>query len=278
MPTDPDVLAIHAFALQANGESVEGYRMAERALKLNPAHILARIAMGLAYGGASAYDNALREQQQVIANGAGDWQLDALRALAISYSDLGRYQEAGEAINQAIKLNPHLPVLYFERALYALQLGDAGIATESYFEIMAQDEHNVKARLRMCELSSMMRERDTALNYCNQVTTLAPTWVDGWYKLGREYFLQGNFASAQQALNRCTSLQVMQDVPVSERQFECWYLQGQAAEIQGDCPSLIATYNEFRAMTAESTIPQTWVYPPEGPPGCTGDNATASNN
>ena len=41
-----------------------------------------------------------------------------------------------------------------------------------------------------------------------------------------------------------------EDVPVDERRFECWYIQGQAAEILGDCPNLIALYNEFRAMTA----------------------------
>ncbi|MBC8170609.1 MAG: hypothetical protein H7X77_03020, partial [Anaerolineae bacterium] len=178
-------------------------------------------------------------------------------------------QEAGTTIEQAIALNPHLPVLYFEKALYALQTGDTSAATEAYFEIMATDADNIKARLRMCELSSMMREREIALDYCTEVTELAPTWVDGWHKLGREYFLQGNFAAAQQNLNNCSSLQVMQNVGVSERRFECWYLQGQAAEILGDCPALLATYNEFRAMTAEYPSPQTWVYPPEGPPGCT---------
>jgi hypothetical protein len=65
-------------------------------------------------------------------------------------------------------------------------------------------------------------------------------------------------------------LQVAQNVPVPERRFECWYLQGQAAQINGDCPALIATYNEFRAMALDERVQQTWVYPPEGPPGCTG--------
>src|SRR5690606_4115963 len=96
----------------------------------------------------------------------------------------------------------------------------------------------------------------------------APSWADGWYQLGREHFLQGDFAAAQQNLHRCSSLQVMQNVPVSERRFECWYLQGQAAQILGDCEALIATYNEFRSMAATEEIQQTWVYPPEGPPGC----------
>jgi hypothetical protein len=61
---------------------------------------------------------------------------------------------------------------------------------------------------------------------------------------------------------------MMQNVPLEERRFECWYLQGQAAEILGDCPSLIATYNEYRAMAAAAQIAETWVYPPEGPASC----------
>jgi hypothetical protein len=83
-----------------------------------------------------------------------------------------------------------------------------------------------------------------------------------------EYFLQGQFDDAQSALNRCSTLQVMQGVPVEARRFECWYIQGQAAEILGDCPSLTALYNEFRAMTADQSIQQRWTYPPEGPPMC----------
>ncbi|MCZ2097350.1 MAG: hypothetical protein LC121_14030 [Anaerolineae bacterium] len=113
-----------------------------------------------------------------------------------------------------------------------------------------------------------MREREQAIKYCQEVTQRAPNWSDGWYQLGMEYFLQGDFAQAQSNLHRCSTLQVLQNVPVSERRFACWYIQGQAAEIRGDCESLIAIYNEFRAMNADAQIQERWTYPPEGPPGC----------
>jgi hypothetical protein len=143
--------------------------------------------------------------------------------------------------------------------------------------VLVFDPNNVKARLRLCELSSLLREHDAAVNYCSQVTELAPSFADGWYQLGLEHFLRGDFRAAQEALHRCSSLQVMQNVPVSERRFECWYLQGQAAEILGDCPSLLETYNEFRAMAADPSIQQTWTYPPEGPPGCAAATAQAGS-
>jgi tetratricopeptide (TPR) repeat protein len=266
MPHHPDVLAAHAFALQAAGRQAEAAEVARHALDLVPEHGLARTALALAYGGVGSFEISLRENLQAV-QGSG-WLLDAQRALAVSYSDLGDYENALTAVDRAISLNTRLVPLYFERALYALQVGDADVATAAYFQVLVYDSENAKARLRLCELSSLLRERDKAIRFCQQVTERAPAWADGWYHLGREYFLQGNFRLAQEHLHRCSSLQVMQDVPPEEYRFECWYLQGQAAEILGDCESLLATYNEFRAIAVDPAVQQTWTYPPEGPPGC----------
>jgi tetratricopeptide (TPR) repeat protein len=266
-PDNPILLAVRAYALQADGQSAEAARIAQQVLDKNDSDGLARVSLALAYGGAGSFEVALRESMQAAQN--PDWQLDAQRALAISYSDLGDYKSAITAVERALKLNNRLIPLYFERALYAMQIGDADSATAAYFQVLTYDPDNVKARLRLCELSSLLREHDQAINYCEQVTQRAPSWADGWYQLGLEHFLQGDFKTAQEALHRCSSLQVMQDVPIKDRKFQCWYLQGQAAEIVGDCPSLLTTYNEFRSMAADSDVQQTWTYPPEGPPGCT---------
>lgn len=267
-PSSAKRLAIQAYALQATGQAVEAASIAEKALQTDPNNGLARVARALAYGGVGSFETALRESQQ--ASLSLEWQLEGQRAQAISYSDLGDYQNAILSVERAIKLNRYLIPLYFERALYALQIGDTDSATAAYFQVLTYAPENVKARLRLCELSSLLRERDKAIQYCNEVTTRAPSWSEGWYHLGMEYFLQGNFKAAQDSLHRCSSLQVMQNVPVTERKFECWYLQGQAAEILGDCEGLIAAYNEFRAMAKDAAIQQTWTYPPEGPPGCAG--------
>lgn len=266
-----DVLAIHAFALQANGRSDEAERIAITALELNPEQIVARIALSLAYGQQGLFEAAFREAQEALRLAETTepaLRLDALRVLAISYSDLGKYDEALNVVNRAIQLNRRLIPLYYEHALYASQLGDNDTATASYFQVIAFDNENAKTRLRLCELFSSLRETDLAMRYCNESTDLAPSWSDAWYQLGREFFLQGQYASAQEALNRCTSLQVAQDIPIEERRFECWYLQGQAAEVRGDCPALLAIYSEFREMAVRADLPQTWTYPPEGPPGC----------
>jgi tetratricopeptide (TPR) repeat protein len=253
-----------------NSQPVEAARVARPILDRDPEHTLARVALALSYGGVGSLDTALRENQIAAASTRNNarWWLETQRALAISYGDLGRYQDAIHTLEAAINANSRLIPLYFERALYALQIGDSDAATVAYYQVLTLDPDNVKARLRLCELSSLLRERETAIRYCQEVTELAPSWADGWYQLGREFFVQGDFPAAQEHLHRCASLQVMQDVPLDQRRFECWYLQGQAAEIVGDCASLVTTYNEFRTMAAAADLDQTWTYPPEGPPGC----------
>jgi tetratricopeptide (TPR) repeat protein len=266
------VWAIHAFALQANDQPNSAAQAAERVLDIQPNNVLARLSLALSYGAVGGFDVALREMQR--AANLPEYRMDTQRGLAIAYSDLGRYPEAIAAIERALDLNQHLIPLYFERALYALQIGDADSATVAYFQVLAYDDGNVKARLRLCELSSMLREREAALIYCREVTARAPNWSEGWYQLGREYFLQGDFTAAQENLHRCSTLQIMQNIPLGERRFECWYLQGQAAEMLGDCAALIATYNEFLTMAADSDVEQTWSYPPEGPPQCAAQTST----
>lgn len=267
-PLNPHLRAARAFALAAAAAPVEAAQVAQNVLNDYPDNAIARIALALAYGSVGGFEIALRESANAAANATGWMRVDALRALAISHADLGAYEDAVKTVEAAIAANPNLVLLYFERAQYALLLGDSDAATVAYYNVLVHDENNVKARLRLCELSSLMRERDMAVRYCGEVTQRAPGWAEGWYRLGMEYFLQGQFRDAQDALHRCSALQVMQDVPVEERRFECWYIQGQAAEILGDCPNLTALYNEFRAMTADQSIQQRWTYPPEGPPMC----------
>lgn len=265
MPTNADIIAAHAFVLQANGRTADASRIATRALNQNANHTLARVTLSLTYGSNGIHQQAMREALAVLSDMT---DLDAYRALALSLSDLGQPREAMQAIDQAIAQNDKLLALLFEKAVYAIQAGSFDTATATYFRILAFDPENVKARLRMCEMSIILRESDTALDYCAQVTERAPTWADGWYHLGREHYLRGDFSQAQNALNRCAMLQSLQEVPIRERTLDCWRLQGEIAELLGDCDVLTRTYAEYQSMVMLGGLRQTWTYPPEGPAIC----------
>ncbi len=261
-----DMLALHAFALQVNDQLRAARDVASAVLKRSPQHALARMALALAYSSAGNHEAALRHSLLAVA--APGWRLDTQRALAISYSGVGDYERAVASVEHALELNGRLLPLLFERALYARQLGDAGAASVAWFRVLAIDPGNVKARLRLCELSSILREREQAITWCRQVTARAPAWAEGWYWLGYEYFLQGDFHMAQASFKQCAALQQEQAVPLLQRRLECWVLQGQAAELTGDCIGLLRAWREFRAMARKADLGQTWVYPPEGPATC----------
>jgi tetratricopeptide (TPR) repeat protein len=275
-PYNIALLGIHAFIQQANGNAEDAQRIALRVIRTDSESISARLALSLSYGSSGLFEAALREGERAVSiatSSAPDWAADAYRVLAIAYSDLGRYADASIAADTAISHHRRLAPLYFERALYAQQLGDMDTATAQYFGVIAFDTGNIKARFRLCELSSTLREHRAAIDWCTQVTEVAPGFSEAWYRLGREHYLNGDWSEAQDALNRCSTLQVAQSVPIEERRFECWYIQGQAAEVLGDCPALMSLYAEYQTMAASANLEQRWVYPPSGPPLCATPNA-----
>lgn len=270
-PYNMQVLGIHAFVLQANGFSEDAQRIALRVIRHEPESITARLALALSYASQGIFEAALRDGLRAVEiadASAPNWRADAYRVVAIAYSDLGQYTEAIETVEIAITHHRRLLALHFERALYAQQLGDMDSATAYYFNVIAFDETNAKARFRLCEISSLLGERDAAVDWCLQVTDAVPGWSEGWYQLGREYYLKGDWAQAQEALGRCSMLQVAQDMPIEERRFECWYIQGQAAEVLRDCETLIPLYEEYQTMALEADLAQSWVYPDGVPTVC----------
>lgn len=270
-PYDMRLLGLHAFALQANDQALDAQRVALRVIRHDEDNITARLALALAYAKQGIFEAALRDGLRAIdiaEQSAPTWRADAYRVVAIAHRDLGQYADALIAIDRALEYHRYLLAYHFERALYAQQLGDFDMATASYYHVIAFDEENMKARYRLCEMSSHLGEHAAAIDACSHVTQGLPGWAEGWYRLGREYYLNGDWAAAQDALHHCSSLQVAQGVPIDERRFECWYLQGQAAEVLRDCDHLLPLYAEYQAMSRAANLSQTWVYPDDMPLVC----------
>lgn len=270
LPRNRDMQALYSYALQASGAAEEAGRIVLRIVEREPNHVLARIVLSLSYGARGIADAALREAEAglELARTHNRYELEGHRALALAHGDLGRYRAAMEELERALSFNPRLIPLHFEMALYAIQVGNVDQATVSYYTIMALDEDNVKARARLCGLSERLQERESALRYCLEATELAPAWTEGWFELGRLYYLDGSYEMAKSAFAKCSRLQIEQGVAARDRQLECWYLQGQSAEILGDCESLTLVYKEFQDMVRVAGLPQTWSYPPDGPAIC----------
>src|SRR5690606_27027609 len=186
----------------AAGDPVNAVEVARKVLDRSPHHALARMALAMGFSNVGSHQVALRESLQAVTESG--WRMDTHRALAISYSGVGDYNNAIQSIERAIRLNDRLIPLYFERALYARQIGDADAASVAYFRVLAIDPNNVKARFRLCELSSVLREREAAIIYCHQVSELAPAWSYGCNLVGLEFFQQDSLPSQKTSVTLCT--------------------------------------------------------------------------
>src|SRR5690606_38512439 len=127
MPQNDDLQAAYAFVLQAAGDPVNAVEVARKVLDRSPHHALARMALAMGFSNVGSHQVALRESLQAVTESG--WRMDTHRALAISYSGVGDYNIAIQSIERAIRLNDRLIPLYFERALYSRQIGDADAAS-----------------------------------------------------------------------------------------------------------------------------------------------------
>ena len=211
----------------------------------------------------------MRESQRAVKTATADSAIDALRALAITYSDTGSYDEAIRTVEQAIAAQRQSGHAVFRAgavraANRRYRLGDSRLFRSA--DPRRQQRQGAAAAVRTFQPDARARSGDPILSGSDGARAkLVGRLVSAGHGI---FSCRAISKQAQDDLHRCSTLQVLQNVPIPERRFECWYIQGQAAEIRGDCPSLIATYNEFRAMAADDQIEQSWTYPPEGPPGC----------
>jgi tetratricopeptide (TPR) repeat protein len=138
-PLNPHIRAAHAFALVAMDNPAAAADVARQVLDQQPENAIARTALALAYGSVGSFEVALRESTRALDSAAGWMRMDALRAQAISQSDLGAYEEAVRAVEAAISVNPNLVLLYFERAQYALLLGAAAAVRTLQLDARTRD-------------------------------------------------------------------------------------------------------------------------------------------
>jgi len=145
--------------------------------------------------------------------------MDTQRARAISMVIWGRYDDALTAIDRAIEQNNHLLALYFERAEYAIHQGDADAATAAYFASWRWTPIMSKPVCGCVNCRAKLRESDARHAYCLEVhRALRPHGQTVGITWGESIFCRV-ILNAQESFHRCTSLQIVQNVPVEQRRF-----------------------------------------------------------
>jgi len=104
-PNGAAALVSLAFVLVWSGRSKEAISMAHRALRLNPIPQGGYyVTLGLAYRNAGEYEKALKVYESIIKENSES--IIGYLGIAASYSLLGHYEEANNAIKEALRIEP----------------------------------------------------------------------------------------------------------------------------------------------------------------------------
>jgi tetratricopeptide (TPR) repeat protein len=157
-------------------------------------------------------------------------------------------------VRSAIQLHHRFDALYFELAAYYIAKSQYEAAILAYDTVLSMEPTNVKAYTRKCETYFTMREDSLAQEACEQAIQLDPTYPEAHRQLGMVRYTRRNYEGAIDSFEVCASLQEAQNVPLSQREIQCWYLRGLAWFLLARCDEAWPILHEALAMNPTEEI------------------------
>ncbi len=246
-PTDPRGYAVRARALMWT-DPTSAIPYAITGLDYDPNFAPLHAALAIAYTQIGRFQEALTRGAQAVALDPTD--ADAHRSYSIPLIYVGRYQQAIEQLEIAIELNPNLTAPYFELAALYNVIDFPEMAVAIYHRILEIDPENPRAYLRLCETYSSVGEFVDAQDYCEQALVIDPQYAEAYRELGRMQYNRRNYEAAIESFETC--------VEYGSQSIECWYLRGLAHWILGQCDQgwdvLTEALERARAVPDNATI------------------------
>jgi len=141
-PQDAEVDRILASALYAGGETVRALESYESAVRKDPNDHEAHLQSAILLSRLGRHQDAVKQAEAAAAlfRGAGndDGAAEACWELGWDYYMLGDWTKSLQASTEALKLNPDLAPVHFNRGLALIQLGRAEEAGKQYEEGIAR--------------------------------------------------------------------------------------------------------------------------------------------
>lgn len=228
-------------AIQAAPNDVRGYALKARALmwsdpgtaiptavsglEIDPNYAPLHAALAVAYTNIGRYAEGLQR-------GARAVELDPLnafthRAYSIPLIYTGRNSQAIEQLEEAVSINPNLTAPYFELAAQYRFIDFPEMAVGVYRRVLAIDEDNAKAYLRLCETYASIGEFITGSGFCETALEIDPEYGSAWRMLGQLQYNRRNYEGSIDSFNNC--------VRYGSTEVECYYIRGLAHYFLGQC-------------------------------------------
>jgi tetratricopeptide (TPR) repeat protein len=201
-------------ARQQLGE--DGLSDVEKALTLNPRSIVANTLMGLYWQRQNNFEKAVSYFET---SARIDPANPALQAeIGNSIAQLGDINLALSYFQRAVELSPNDPVYLRKLAEFCvhheIQVQEIGLPAALKVVTFSPDE--AASQDILAQVYILLEEQDLALACLQKALTLDPNFAPAYLHLGFIDILQGNFSSAEDALNTAINLSLPDD-PVKEQ-------------------------------------------------------------
>ncbi len=242
-PDDPRGYALKARALMWSDPGA-AIPLAVSGLERDPDFAPLHAALAIAYTNIGRYSEGY--QRGLLAT-----QLDPLnafshRAFAIPLIYTDRRSEAIAALEKAVGINPNLTAPYFELALQYRQQDYQEMAVGIYRRVLELEPGNAKAYLRICQTYAEVGEFLTASAYCERATELDENYADAWQWLGQMRYTRRNYEGTLEAMEKCVDL--------GSTAVECYYMRGWSYYVLDQCPRAWDVLQEALRYTREPHI------------------------
>ena len=199
-PNDARGYALKARALMWSDPG-SAIPVAVSGLEIDPNFAPLHAALAVAYTNSGRYAEALQRGSRAV-------DLDPLdsfahRAYSIPLIFTGRYSQAIEALEQAVAINPNLTGPYFELAAQYRRIDFQEMAVGIYRRVLELDPNNAKAYLRICETYAEVGEFQEGSSFCETAIEINPQYASAWRMLGQLQYNRRNYESAITSFENC---------------------------------------------------------------------------
>jgi len=244
-PNDARGYAIKARALMWSDPGT-AIPAAVSGLEIDPNFAPLHAALAVAYTNIGRYAEGLQRGIKAV-------ELDPLnafahRAYSIPLIYTGRNSQAIEQLEEAVSINPNLTAPYFELAAQyrtpAVNFPEMAIGV--YRRVLEIDPDNAKAYLRMCETYGSVGEFIVASGFCETALELDDEYSSAWRMLGQLQYNRRNYEGAIDSFNNC--------IEFGSTEVECFYLRGLAHYFLGQCNDAWIVLNEALTYAVQDSI------------------------
>ena len=127
---------------------------------------------------------------------------EAYKGAAEAQLNLEAFDNARRDVEEALRLNPHLPGLYTLSGLIAADLGDYQGAAAAFEKELEADPHNFQAQFQLGAVLYLQRKLDAARAHLERALEIRPGSPQALYELARVKLAQGQAEAAVKDLER----------------------------------------------------------------------------